>query len=175
MGWTDCTLCSVQGWINMKSTLDGWRSAGEPRAPVLGLFVYFFQLCSVLPSLFRHHNKHRWKKEKKRRAGQRGTVENLHFSIHSFCTSGEVRVNTQLMADFVFNYSDCLKIWGLPTGCFVRCHHALSLVMIQRRPALQITTLVCWSASWLIVSRPPNAQHEACHIIVFFYYCVCCK
>lgn len=26
----------------MKSTLDGWRSAGEPRAPGLGLFVFGF-------------------------------------------------------------------------------------------------------------------------------------
>lgn len=174
MGWTDCTLCSVQGWINMKSTLDGWRSAGEPRAPVLGLFVYFFSftLCFLRSFTMTISTDERRKRKGER---GRGTVEHLHFSIHSFCTSGEVRVNTQLMADFVFNYSDCLKIWGLPTGCFVRCHHALSLVMIQRRPALKITALVCWYASWLIVSGPPNAQHEACHIIVFFCYCVCCK
>lgn len=167
----DCTLRSVQGQIYMKPTLDKWRSAGEPRAPKFGLFVKIFLtlLCffhTLTLTIKKQTNWRRWDRENEVRKW--------------FCMSGGIE-NTADCRIFFFLTLITAAVWEKKykkktnTACYVRCHHVLSFVMIQRSPALKITALVCWSASWLIVNRPPNSQHEACHIIVFFYYCACSK
>ncbi len=115
MGCTDCILCCVQGRPNVKSTLDGWRSAGEPRAPELGLFVIFCWLVFVRSFAFTKRMDKR--KEREKNGAEERSGKSV-FLFVSFARQEEFRGNTQLMADFVFNYSDCLKIRGSPHWLF---------------------------------------------------------
>lgn len=169
MGWTNCTLRSVSRAAHPEVRFRWMEIRGEPEAPGLDLFVCFFLALTCLFVRLCYDNKNRWKEGKKGRMGQRNNGEWGFFSVHLLCLSegvwSEHTANGRflpLITATVWKYEACLA------GAFVRCHHALSLVLIQRSPALKITALVCWSASWLIVSRPPKTQREACRIIVFF-------
>lgn len=107
------------------------------------------------------------KASKQRENRSRATIENVSFLSSAFACQ-EFGENTQLMSHFDFNYSDCLKIWGSFFLPVLSDAVTLSLVIIQSSPALKITALVRWSASWLIVKRPPKAQRAACGVTVSF-------
>lgn len=92
----------------------------------------------------------------------------IFFFIHLLCMSGVWSEHTADVRFFNVNYSNCLTKQQEKTSLIFSDAIALSLVIIQGSAALKITALVCWSASWLIVSRPPKTQHEGCRVIVSF-------
>lgn len=63
-------LFSVQGRPNIVSVLDGWRSAGEPTAPGLGLLSFFILFYHMFRLLIYHGTTSRWREEKKSSLGR---------------------------------------------------------------------------------------------------------
>lgn len=79
----------------MKSTLDGWRSAGEPRAPGLGLFVIFvvfFKLYRVFCSLLYHDDKNM----KGKNGAEEQSKTRLFPSTFPFASREEFGLNTAM-------------------------------------------------------------------------------
>lgn len=145
--------------------MDGDPQASQEHQGLASLFVFFLAaLCFVRSFTMTIRTDER--REKKGRMGLKHNRKwvffyptPLHFRRNLEWTHSWWQI-LPLITATVWKYESGL------TACFVRCHHTLSLVIIQRSPVLK--KLVCWSASWLIVSRPPKTQHEACRIIVFF-------
>lgn len=92
---------------------------------------FFSNIFLALPHIYLliyHDSKNRWTECIKMSIRMRN---NSLFLIKLFT------VTTQLMVVFVLITSTG------HTGCFVRCHRTLSLVLIHRSRALKVTTLVC--------------------------------
>lgn len=120
MDRTGCTLCPIQGRPNEESTWDGWRTAGEPTAPMAGIVFFVFFFNHVCLFLLYHEKKKKKERMKGEKEKERDTIDWHSFLSISFARQQWFGAKTELMADFVFNYRDCLKIWGSSRWLF--CH-----------------------------------------------------
>lgn len=109
MGWTICTLCCVQGQPNIKSTLDGWRSAGKHCT--FFLFYYFLALLHVYLLMY-HDSKNRWDCE---------TIKSFFF-FHTSVWHKHIANDA-----FCFNYID----WPHWLFCQMPSHSVLGLLIWQ--------------------------------------------